>query len=527
MRAALIIGSVTAGFLLGTAFGSFFGSVLQHAFLFSAVALVAALVFLRRELLLLSLFFFISFLFGGVRAAEEVEHWQSLRLHESAFAGTVRVIGFPERKDTYQEVGLETVSCSPGRTCPEERILWRTNLSESVAFGDRFLFACVLELPENRSETFDYRFFLARRGIGFLCPKGERQEILPPDPTGRFFGALSFFRVATEQVLREALPEPEAGLAKGLLLGGSSYMDARNEGFFERIGMTHIVAVSGYNIMLVAELCLFLGLSSGLWRRQALIFVAVGIWLFVMLVGAPASALRAGIMAFGVFMAIHQGRIARPFFLLGLAAAAMLLSNPLLLRYDIGFQLSFLALAGILFGARPGEGTGEGFSGATIREVFRMTLFVELFVLPLIAYHFGLLSWFSLIANIVLLPLVPFAMAGSLSVCFFGGAFPVATPLFSWVAYVPLSLITRFAEFFGSRAMIAFELPPFPFAFLLIWYALLVTFCLARLRERKRLWYAEAFLVAPRRASFGSPLQSPLAPFWETCRAWKDRHRLS
>lgn len=440
--------------------------------------------------------------FGTMRGASSFGHWQTLPLPESPYAGEVRVAAYPENKTWNREVILEPVACAEGAACVTERILWRTSFFEPAVFGERFSFSCALAFPENFDPSFDYRSFLNSRGIGYVCESGSRGPALEPT---RFEAALLIFgsvRARIERTLSEILPEPEAGLGKGLLLGGSGFLPAETALQFQRIGMTHIVAVSGYNIMLVAEAALFMGIFLWLWRGQALFAAGVAVCLFVLFVGAPSSAVRAGVMAAFGIAALHTGRLQAPFRPLAYAAILMLLWNPLLLRYDAGFQLSVLAVLGIVFSldgsAIPAESSGVR---RFLSEAVRVTLWAQLFVWPLLMYHFGLFSWFSFIANILILPLVPLSMLGSLLVAVLGSLWPAGAILYAWFAYLPLRLITFASEYFSSFSWVAVNVPEFPAWLLIPCYAGLIFIGLRRMRARQKRWYAEAFTVAPRPGS--------------------------
>jgi competence protein ComEC len=270
--------------------------------------------------------------------------------------------------------------------------------------------------------------------------------------------------------------------------------------------MTHIVAVSGYNILLVAGLLLFIAVLLGVWRKTALWSALLGVGVFILFVGAPASAVRAGSMAGFSFLALASGRRSAGFMVLLVSASLMLLWNPLLLFYDIGFQLSFLALVGILF-SLPEEMSQSTNVVGKIGEAIKVTLWVESFVLPVILYQFGTLAWFSLVANIVLMPLIPLAMLGALLLVIVGLSIPAfLLPLVSAPVYGVLWMIIRFVEYFGEWPYIALNNFFIPVYCLGIWYSLLIIFGVLQLRYAKKKWYAEAFVVHdttyPYRTSF-------------------------
>ena len=213
---------------------------------------------------------------------------------------------------------------------------------------------------------------------------------------------------------RELLGQDQSALLSGLTLGsrGDFRKEFRDE--MARSGTTHLVALSGYNI---AILVLALGKTFGryLSRRKTFYLTALIILFFVMMTGAEASVVRAAIMGFLILLAKEAGRFYNFHNALLLAAFAMVLVNPLILRYDIGFQLSFLSLLGIVYIApilknlmKLEEGKGMGF--LNWKESAATTFSAQLAVAPLLIKTFGQFSLTALGANILILGLVPLTM---------------------------------------------------------------------------------------------------------------------
>lgn len=518
---------LASGFLLGNILASFFSFAPSLLLGLTALFLPFGWFFCSRSMLLYGTLLLSGLLAGAFLTNSAYQDLRGFTLPPEPFQGSVRIVTYPEPHLFFQEVILEPLACAPESACAEGRILWQAPLSFKGHLGERFAFTCPLAKPENFSSDFDYVSFLGTHGIRSVCKEGNPGEQLPLDVRGTFWAALGRAHQVLEDSLTNVIPEPEAGLAKGLVLGGSDYLPEEQKIAFQRIGMTHIVAVSGYNIMLVAEGVLFVALASGFWRRQALLVAALGIFVFIFFVGAPASAVRAGVMALLTFLALHQGRLSRPFPLLLFAAVLMLVFNPLLLRYDVGFQLSFLALVGIFFAVDWYRLPGPEQQFAFWQEAAKVTLFVEFFVLPAIFYHFHLFSWFSFFANLILLPVVPVAMLTSCAVAILGLLFPGAAALYAFIAYLPLTFLLRFAEFFASLSFIALPLPPVSLFWLAFWYTLLVLYCLFLALRRKRRWYAYAFTLPDIPVSRPRDSLGRLLSFLALRRRGADRDRLS
>jgi competence protein ComEC len=301
-------------------------------------------------------------------------------------------------------------------------------------------------------------------------------------------------RFAFERVLSRMYPEPEAGLAKGLLLGGNSYLSEKMKGHFGRLGLSHIVAVSGYNIVLIVQAILFLGILLGFWRRQAIVLSLAGSVFFIFIIGMPASAVRAGLMAGAAFGAFFLQRISYSLAAVLLAASVMLLYQPLYLWYDAGFQLSFLATLAVIYAMSWYElflhykRFGKGFV-----EIVWLAVAVQLFLWPILVYHFGFISWLSLVANILFLPVVPLAMLISFLAGLIVMIVPPVAGFIGWIGYFPLTFITRGAEILSTLPWSVSEAIHLPLWAVLLWYGLLTGMVGVGEKYRIRKKYVTAF----------------------------------
>ncbi|MFA9262694.1 MAG: ComEC/Rec2 family competence protein, partial [Undibacterium sp.] len=192
---------------------------------------------------------------------------------------------------------------------------------------------------------------------------------------------------------------------------------------------------------------------------------------FLLIIDGSAASLRAAIMAWLAFGAYFIGRPAASLNGLLLAAAGMLLVNPLLIRYDVGFQLSFLATLALLLFTRHFE-TFNFFrhwygKGAAL---FLTTIVIELFTLPVIIANFGTLSLIAPLANAVVLPLVPLAMFIGMGSLLITGLFPALTFLALPILWLPLALIIRLAEWFAHPAWASLAGLDIGAGFALGWY---------------------------------------------------------
>jgi competence protein ComEC len=215
-------------------------------------------------------------------------------------------------------------------------------------------------------------------------------------------------------VFQGIFPDPIAGFSQGIITGGK---DVRfSQEFYQALRATstmHLVAVSGYNVSLIGRYIQNILVWCGIHRKIIWIFALLGLWLFVVFVGVPSSAARAGIMVSLFIVAERFGRTGQAWRILVYALALMLLQNPGAL-FDLGFQLSFLATAGIIMAAV--YSSSQGRASGIIRE----TLWAQLMVFPLIAHTFGTVPLLGIVANLAIIPLMPLLMIASLTPAVFG-----------------------------------------------------------------------------------------------------------
>lgn len=265
----------------------------------------------------------------------------------------------------------------------------------------------------------------------------------------RLFTALYALREHIETLITAILPEPHASLLMGLLAGSRGSMPRSLADDFKATGLTHIVAISGYNItMLITILGTLLFWLPQRWRFVPSVLLVVG---FTILTGASASAVRAAIMGILGLVAINTGRVKHSRLAVLWTASAMVLWNPALLWYDAGFQLSFLALLGIMEIPpllRPYLQWVPQCLG--LRETLCLTLSAQMMASPWILYLFGQLSLIAPVSNLVVPALVPAATISG-GVATIGAALsPTFGRLLAWIPWLALQGIVATAEFLGS-----------------------------------------------------------------------------
>lgn len=472
--------AVAGGVVVGTAIVSFLSwSGLSWLFLAAAAA---CLPFFRAAPL--SRFFLLACLaaaLAGFRAEPVFDWWRAAPTLPERLSGEALVAGAGERHERSVTAPLRFERCDD-TVCPEALLLGQFPQYAELSRGERIRVVCRVALPDNEALGFDYRMYLAKEGIGAVCRPTEWERL----PERQWYAPLFALRGDIQTLLVHHIPRPESGLVSGLLLGGDEGLSRAAQEDFKAAGLSHIVAVSGYNVTIVAETLLFILVFAGLRRRQAFLLILAGVWGFVLLSGASASAIRAGVMGSLVFVAFQFGRPQLGMRALCLAAAGMLFWNPLLLRYDVGFQLSFAATLGIMLSAGGDVGRVLGARGFLVR-LGLATLAAQAFVAPLLLHHFHMLSLVGLLANLVVLPLLPATMLLGAFTAGAGAMSAFAGTVFGWTAYIMARTVFAVTETAAQAPFAEASVAAFPWWAVVLWYAALGG---AWLLFRKRFAYA-------------------------------------
>lgn len=330
-------------------------------------------------------------------------------------------------------------------------------------YGDLVKVSGKLSSPRNfdskGGRTFDYIDYLGKDGIFYEFKKAKVEIISKAYPKNI---KLILFRLKRHFIENQesVLGEPHAALASGLVVGEKAALGNDLINDFRKAGLIHIVVLSGYNITIIAAM--IRKILSFLPRTPSIILGGLGIVLFGTLVGGGATVIRSCIMA---LIALFAELIRRDYHVeraLFIAAALMLVQNPLILFYDPSFQLSFLATLGLVLLSSPiEERLGFITEKAGIRSLFASTIATQIFVSPLIFYMMGQLSIIGIVVNIIVLPVIPLTML-CVALAGISGFFSHALSLlFGWGSHFLLSYELMIVRFFAHLPFASIEIPAF------------------------------------------------------------------
>ncbi len=238
--------------------------------------------------------------------------------------------------------------------------------------------------------------------------------------------------------MQTALPEPQASFGLGLLIGQRNTLPDDVTLQLSAVGLTHIIAVSGYNLTIIMR-----AVRRKLRERSKyqITIISVSLMaLFLLMTGFSASIVRAAIVSGLSLIAWYYGRHFRPLLLLALTAAMTAGWNPLYVWSDIGWYLSFLAFFGVLIIAPLIQQRLFGTKDVKILTgTLLETLCALIMTIPLVLYIFNQVSLVAVLSNLLIVPLVPFAMLFALIAGLGGMILPVLSGLLGLPARILLT----------------------------------------------------------------------------------------
>ena len=403
--------------------------------------------------------------------------------------GRVELIGVvvedPDLRDTSINLTLEMESL---RLLDEDKpqevtglVLVQTMPGGDWAYGDRLVVRGSLQTP-SESGDFSYRDYLARKRTLSLMSYVQVERI-DTDAGNPLKAWLLSLRHRGYEALQSLFPPPESDLLAGILLGLEEGLSSQLQEAFQRTGTTHIIAISGFNMAILAGL--FSGIAARLFgRKWGALTAILGITGYTVLVGAEAAVVRAAIMgALGVFGGMF-GRRQNGLNSLGLAALLMMFQNPNI-PWDVGFQLSAAATLGLVLYAQPleerfvallakrlPEERVQRWAGP-VSEFFLFTIIAQWLTLPVMAYHFEGVSWLAIFVNPLILPAQSLVMILGGLAMLAGMILPGLGQVMAMIALPFVSYTIRVVSWLGTLPVGEWQVPAFHPLWLVLYYGIL------------------------------------------------------
>ena len=422
------------GWLVGIAVAPFVPQPLWAWLLFALSGLGGAVAF-RRDLRLRDLA--IALILLGLGGARWV--WDQPTLDKSFIAtyndsgpATLEgvIVAEPDVRDTYVNLRVATDTLlldSADSAIPiKGTILIQVPRFPAFNYGDRLRAHGDLQTPP-AFEDFSYADYLARQGIYSILRRATAQTITNQPLTNNwlqiqfiFFRPLYALKARALTAIVATFPEPQGALLSGILLGVETSIPDSLKEAFRKTGTSHIVAISGFNISIIAKIFASL-FSRALGKRRAIPVTIIAIAAYTLLAGADASVVRAALMGSLVLLSDGFNRPSTGLASLAAAIFIMTVYNPGTF-YDVGFQLSVTATLGLIIYAEPFKNFAltqlakitpperATWIVDTFGEFSLLTLAAQVTTLPLIAFYFHQISVISLVANLIVLPVQPAVM---------------------------------------------------------------------------------------------------------------------
>ena len=362
----------------------------------------------------------------------------------------------------------------------EAKVLVTANRYPEYQYGNKLKITGKLKTP-HVFEDFNYKDYLTKDGIYSIMSWPEI-ELLEKDNyrglTPVIFAKILQFKDKLRETIYKNLPPPQSSILGAIILGDKRKMPDELKEKLNVAGVRHITAISGMHvgILTIALMSLLIGL--GFWRKHAFYLAIALITLFVVMTGLQASAIRAGIMGGLFLLAQYLGRQKSALNAIVLSAVVMLIINPLLLKLDVGFQLSFLAMLGIIY-LLPifRDWICKKFKRVPnilgLKDILAMTLAAQVFILPILVYNFGYISLVSPVTNLLIVPILPYIMGLGFVFGILGVIFQPMGWILSWPSWLLLTYLTKIVDFFSWIPLAHLSIGNLHWAWLIISYLIL------------------------------------------------------
>lgn len=437
--------------------------------------------------------------------------WLLAAYDEVIIQGTVHAD--PKRSEEGQQVIMQTRMAQVGdaRSQIDGLLLITLPPYPDYHYGQQLIVQGQVTRPPGarREGGFDYRNYLARQGI-FALMREPMVQALPGNTGNPILVRMLHFRDHCKTVLLRELPEPQASLAVGILLGLKASIPDEVYNAFSTNGTTHILVISGWHLTIVATLFATIAQQLRLGRVQTFFVSLTAIWVYALFVGATVAVIRAAIMASLAVLAQATARRTHRWTSLFVACMVLTLHNPHAL-WSLGFQMSVLATASLFAFAEPmqewlrtimrleflkkwfrirtsaprNKNLETSLHTTWVIDTMAVTLAAQILALPIILYHFGNLSIIAPLANIVLVPVVPYAMMlGAIALIVGLIWLPLGQLIAPLIAWLPLAWMTEGTRLLAEIPWAAVQLPPFPLWLLISYYGIVAGWWLWKQRIR-------------------------------------------
>jgi len=353
----------------------------------------------------------------------------------------------PDIKERIIKLTIETETINEATM--KGKVLVMTNRYPEYKYGDKLKITGFLKTPSENIDGFNYKNYLKKDRI-YSVMDWPKIELIEKNQGNLIFAKILSFKEKLRESIYRNLSPPQSSILGAMILGDKRKISDEWKNKLNYAGVRHITAVSGLHVTVLSSILMTLLLWLGFWRQQAFFGAILIIILFIVITGLQPSAIRAGIMGGLFLLAQYFGRMNSASRAVFFAGAVMLLQNPLLLKLDVGFQLSFLAMMGIIYLLPIFRDWLKFIPWKNPNSILAMTLSAYLFTLPILIYNFGYMSSVAPITNVLVVPLLPFIMVLGFIFGMIGMIFQPLGWILSWSCWLLLTYLTKVVDWFSS-----------------------------------------------------------------------------
>jgi len=450
--------------------------------------LIPALLFHRHRLTLLYLFFSLIVLLAAAVYSSAYHHYPDTTSvynnnQDNRVSLTGIIIKQPEINNNlrYSEIEIQTLNAQESTG----KILLVTSLYPEYRYGDVLFLKGYFEDPPVYTD-FDYKAYLACDGIYSIIFKPEI-KVLETEKGSSLQTWINDLRHRFSQILSASLPEPQAALSQGIVLGMKQTISDEIRINLSRTGTSHLLAISGINLSIIAGLLITLGIKLLGRRYYIYVWLSLGIiWFYSLMTGLEAPVIRSAIMASIFLLAEFLGRQKNVSAALALSAAIMIGIDPDIL-WSVSFQLSFLAMLGLVWitpliqeGLRKAIqiriDSKQPFLNlvAAVTDSLGVTLGAILFTWPVIAVNFKIVSLVGPFATLLIAPALPFTIITGIITALAGLINIQIAHILGYSAWIFLAYFLWMVRIFSELPIVSISLSEMRISYIGIYYAVII-----------------------------------------------------
>jgi competence protein ComEC len=437
--------SIQLGILGGALIGSFF--VLQSIWIIATIPLVTIIYWLCRDIrLLIVLFALISMIIFGDYVNDIIVKYNKIQDSIPNKLENIQII--IESSPRIQKFGHQYKVYIPEYNANAFMTINNSNLE----YGDKLNINAKTSIP---NENGIKRFLLGRNiHIYMTVSKYQELDASQCQLKCRMINGIFNIRNIILNRIDSTYPNQVGEFLKGILIGYTDTLPNDIKESFKKTGVSHVLAVSGYNMAIIVMLVYKQLINRQFSRKISFWITIFTMILFTLLTGSEASIMRAGIFAMLILSAEQLQRYVGGIRPLILCATVLVIINPLYIAYDIGFQLSFLAVIGLIIYGQIFKTYTEGIPSLGLLPMIGETFFAQILVLPILMYYFGQISIISILANILIVPIIPLAMAwGSITSLF------LTWPMFTYPLVIIIQSVLGLNNYLANISWASIDVP--------------------------------------------------------------------